>query len=120
MARFFRHCGNNTPDLVIHAAADALGKCDTPGRKTAAFIAFSGRLLSTFFRDFRPASNAPPLLTGRDLITEFHLAPSPLFKTILEHVEEIRIAGGIGTRQEALAWVASFLRAGAEGSGAGD
>ncbi|MBI4382692.1 MAG: CCA tRNA nucleotidyltransferase [Nitrospinae bacterium] len=50
---------------------------------------------------FVPAQRSPALLTGGDLAKRFKLAPSPVFKTILERVEEARVLGKIKTRQEA-------------------
>jgi poly(A) polymerase len=52
----------------------------------------------------------PKLVTGNDLIREFGLSPSPLFKTILTHVEEKRLTGEITTKAEALSNVRQYLR----------
>ncbi len=50
---------------------------------------------------FAPAQRSPALLTGDDLAKRFKLAPSPVFRNILERVEEARVLGKIKTRQEA-------------------
>jgi tRNA nucleotidyltransferase/poly(A) polymerase len=46
----------------------------------------------------------PPLITGRDLITNGY-KPSPLFKKILDAVEAMQLEGTVTTPEEALAWV---------------
>ena len=49
-----------------------------------------------------PVRSAPPLITGNDLIAELHLTPGPLFRIILERVEEAHMEHRISTREEAL------------------
>jgi putative nucleotidyltransferase with HDIG domain len=58
--------------------------------------------------DLRP----PPLITGEDLI-ELGYNPGPLFKRILDAVEEQQLEGKLATRDEALGFVlGNFDRAG--------
>ncbi len=107
--RFFIRCGNFTPDILVHAMADASGKTEGKDKKSAAFFEFANGLLASFFQQFRPAVTAPPLITGRDLIAEFNLPPSPLFKTILARVEENRLSGDIQSKGAALRYVEDYL-----------
>ena len=109
ITRFFIRCGGWTPDVLIHAMADASGKTGDREEKTAVFPEFINRLLVSFFRQFQPASTSPPLITGRDLINMFGLSPSPLFKTILSSVEETRLSGHLSSREEALGFVGELL-----------
>ena len=51
-----------------------------------------------------PQENAPPLVTGKDLI-QLGLPPGPLFKKILLQIREEQWSGKIMTREEALAWI---------------
>ena len=51
----------------------------------------------------------PPLITGRDLI-EAGYQPGPSFAAMLQAVEDAQLEGRIGTRAEALAWVASLFK----------
>jgi len=51
----------------------------------------------------------PVLITGNDLINEFGLSPSPLFKKIIFKVEEAMLSNQINTRQEALSLVKKLL-----------
>ena len=46
-----------------------------------------------------------PLLTGHDLIDVFGLEPGPIFRRLLEGLEEARAASEVNSREEALAWV---------------
>ncbi|OGW61308.1 MAG: hypothetical protein A2V83_00270 [Nitrospirae bacterium RBG_16_64_22] len=65
-------------------------------------------------REARRAAGPPkaPLLTGKDLI-EIGFAPGPVFREILESIEEEREEGGITGAEEAREWVLRrFGRAG--------
>ncbi|MGD9206534.1 MAG: hypothetical protein PVF86_18440, partial [Desulfobacterales bacterium] len=60
--------------------------------------------------EFRPKAAKPRLITGHDLIADFGLKPSPLFKKILDRVEEERLSKSKMTRQEAVALVQQLIR----------
>ncbi|MBL7208253.1 MAG: CCA tRNA nucleotidyltransferase [Desulfobacterales bacterium] len=102
ITRFFIKCGDNTPALLLHTIADIQGKGNREDIKDAVFIEFAKAMLLRFFSDFMPEKIKPPLITGYDLIHEFGLTPSPLFKKILKIVQEERLSDKINTRQEAL------------------
>jgi len=51
----------------------------------------------------------PRLISGDDLIQEFHLTPGPQFRQLLEAVEEACLEGRISTRQQALDLVKKLL-----------
>ena len=103
MVRFFRKCGQLTPDLLLHTMADIMGKSRTSTQRDADFIHFARELLHLFFKDYEPQASLPPLITGYDLNQKLNLLPSPLFKLILKRVEEARLTGRIQTKHEALA-----------------
>lgn len=50
-----------------------------------------------------------PLLTGHDLIEVFGLEPGPIFRRLLEGLEEARAALEVNSREEALAWIQARL-----------
>ncbi len=54
----------------------------------------------------KEAMKPSPLLNGRDL-EEIGLKPGPLFKEILNALEDEQLEGRISTRQEALSWLRS-------------
>jgi hypothetical protein len=92
------------------AAADTLGKAKIQNREHTAFMTFLNQLVLEFENDFRPRVSRPQLITGRDLIADFGLKPSPLFKKILDRVEEERLSKRKMTRQEALDLVRDLIR----------
>ena len=52
------------------------------------------------------------LLTGHDLIEVFGLEPGPIFRMLLDGLEEARAALEVNSREEALAWVRARLEEG--------
>jgi tRNA nucleotidyltransferase/poly(A) polymerase len=107
IVRFFIEGEDNLPYLLLHAAADA--KAKQTGKTNQDFILFVKDLMHDFFHRFKPMSEKPRLVTGHDLIDLFALTPSPLFKSILDRVEEARLANQIHSRAEALALVKNLL-----------
>ena len=109
IARFFLKCGNYAPDLLIHTIADIKGKGNKNDERNEAFINFAREMVLYYFSYFQPEKSKPPLITGRDLINDFALTPSPLFKKILRRVEEARISKKIINKDEAMQLVKKFL-----------
>jgi putative nucleotidyltransferase with HDIG domain len=109
--RFFKKCAANIPALLMLAAADMLGKEKQRSEPCLAFINFTNQLMVDFETNYKPRIAAPPLITGHDLINEFGLKPSPLFKKILNRLELERLSKGDMTRQEALALVRRLIKA---------
>jgi len=109
LARFYRVCGDHTPHLLLHALADAQAKKDE--WNFVDFETFIQDLLHRFSTDFTPLKTRPPLINGHDLIAEFKLTPSPVFKRILTAVEEARLSRQITSRAEALNLVTNILAA---------
>jgi tRNA nucleotidyltransferase/poly(A) polymerase len=50
---------------------------------------------------YKPSQNCPALINGDDLTNLFNLNPSPLFKIIIDKIEEERVLKLISTREEA-------------------
>ncbi len=99
--RFFRRCGEWTPLLLRHAAADSAAK--RPGSaEGSAFTGFLRTLEERFRTEFLPGRSRPPLLTGHDLVRELGLRPGPLFKVLLARIDEERMLGRIEDRAAAL------------------
>jgi hypothetical protein len=110
VTRFFMKCAANVPALLILATADKLGKDKLPSQDSAAFINFIKQLMVDFETDYKAKNAAPPLITGYDLINEFGLKPSPLFKKILNRVQIERLSRSDMTRKEAAALVRRLIR----------
>ncbi len=102
MIRFFMASRAHTPGLMLHALADMYAKQGKNSARGRAFSDFVIRVLQDEYAAFESEAALPPLITGRDLITEFKLRPSPLFKEILHAIEEARLCGKAKTRSEAL------------------
>ena len=109
ITRFFLKCGKYAPDLLIHAMADIKGKGNKSDERNEAFINFAREMVKYYFSYFQPEKSKPSLITGRDLINNFALTPSPLFKKILRRVEEARISKKIKNKDEAMALVKKIL-----------
>jgi len=106
VTRFFMNCGCNTPDILLHSIADHKGKGPA---KNGGFIDFAIQMIKAYYVSFKPEQLKPALLTGDDLIEIFGLTPSPLFKTILNHVEELRLSGQAQSKKDAILLVKKFL-----------
>ncbi len=109
LTRFYKKCGDITPALLLHAIADIKAKEDGTPQRNRALIDFVKKMIYDFFNRFKPISNEPPLITGHDLIKVFGLTPSPLFKKILDLVDEAKLTHTIKNRAEALARVKEYL-----------
>lgn len=117
VTRFFIHSKDLAPALLIHAIADYAGKRSAPGKDLDRYIRFIESLLTRYFDTHTHLQAEPALLTGQDLIADFGLVPSPLFKKLLEKVETARLAGEIQDRQQALDLVSTLLDQGDPSTG---
>lgn len=109
VTRFFIKCATYVPELLVCATADMLGKEEEQNDRSRKFLRFANQLLAEYESDFKPKKSKPALITGRDLINEFGLKPSPRFKIILDRVEEERLAGTDMSRQDALDLVKKLI-----------
>ena len=105
--RLYRDLEGDVPGLFLLALADcraALG----PARRADAedqLIALY-RHLSTCHRErIAPVDDAPPLVTGHDLMKTLKIAEGPLVGRLLALLRGARIEGTEFTRDEALAWL---------------
>lgn len=96
--RFFRAARHVLPDLLLLAAADA----GFPGHARHDVRTRTESCLASYFAEYRLRAASPALITGDDLIQALGLAPSPLFKIILDFLEEERLVRPIMSRSEAL------------------
>ena len=109
--RLFRECEPWTPEVLLHALGDTLGKKKKPDAAIDRATTFIKDLLRDYFERFRPLAEQEPLLSGRDLMEHFGLKPSALIGDLLQTIEEERLAGRITIREEALACAAEILAA---------
>ena len=109
--RLVRLVGPELPGLFLLSMADALaglgeGRPEEVEKEVAALFV---RMEEVRREHVEPVRSGPPLLTGRDLIDELQLTPGPLFRKILDGVEEAHMVKQRMTRQEALELARSFL-----------
>lgn len=112
MVRFFKLAGNLTVPVVVHTMADIMAKGTNLHGRDRRFIEFCDHLLAAYDDTCRNRESMPPLINGRDLIAEFDLSPSPLVGHLLSLVDEGWLSGDLTTRDQALVWVADYLKAG--------
>jgi poly(A) polymerase len=111
---FFRKYGEDYRALLLLFAADTratAGPKMTPGRFRQIREAVA-EMLRLYEEDLRPRLQAPPLLTGRDLMDRFGLEPGPLIGDILREVENARLEGRLRDREAALEYAAILLKEG--------
>jgi poly(A) polymerase len=106
--RLVRKIEEHLPGLFLLAMADALAGKGEGGpedieREVAGLFA---RLQQVEREHVAPVRTAPPLITGKDLIEKLNLTPGPLFREILDRVEEAHMEHRISTRAEGLAQAA--------------
>jgi tRNA nucleotidyltransferase (CCA-adding enzyme) len=93
----FRSIGAAFPALVLLAVASGL-----PIGKVAP-------LIESYLTPDHPIAHPLPLLTGRDLMLQLHLSPSPTIGHLLEAIQLAHAEGKITTRQEALEFAKTQL-----------
>jgi len=108
--RFFLKCSDKTPDLLLFALAKMNGSQVADRNLKAEFKAFILNLLHHYLSDFRLQLSATPLLNGNDLISEFGLTPSLLFRRVLTRVEEEQLLNPKMTRKDAIKFVEALLK----------
>jgi poly(A) polymerase len=110
ITRFYKKCGGYVPALLLTAIADTKAKQNTLNDKNKAFESFLKKMIFEYFYYFQPLKDEPPLITGRDLIHVFGLTPSPLFRKILDLVDDAKLTKTIKNRSEALELIKDVLR----------
>ena len=107
VTRFFREAHAVLPDLLLNAAADLMA---APAARSQEIRSFTAELLHTYVLAHTPRLHSPPPISGNDLIREFGLKPSALFKQILDSIEEERLSRSELGRAEALEMVRTYLK----------
>jgi tRNA nucleotidyltransferase/poly(A) polymerase len=95
--QFVHRSGNELISSLLLSFAVRLGNQED----IKYFIPLINRVLDFYVETYIPARGRPALLDGDVLKSKFELKPSPLFKSILDKVEEARVLGAIQTNEEA-------------------
>ena len=109
VTQFFMAIDSLVPHLLLHGLAKTRGDAANLTMDPTAFPDFARHMLHAYRTTFLPRKARPPLVTGRDLMTVFGLAPSLLFKKILVRVEESRLSGDIADRKSALEMAGNLI-----------
>jgi tRNA nucleotidyltransferase/poly(A) polymerase len=94
------------PLLILTAALSETARREN----SPAILAFCRELLVLYHGTVIPRLRMLPLITGDDLVREFHLSPSPLFRTILSEIEDRVLEGAVASRKEAFDLVKRLLK----------
>lgn len=110
--RLVKAAGQELPGLFMLAMADSLAGCgdDRPQALEEKIAALYEDVCRIFQQHIKPVLENPRLLTGADLQELFMLKPGPIFSTILDGLQQAQVAGEVDSRDEALAWVRTFLQ----------
>jgi UTP:GlnB (protein PII) uridylyltransferase len=110
IVRFYKKCGEYTPALLMTAIADTMAKQNKTNKKINTFKSFIKKIIFEYFQTYELLIKEPPLVTGHDLIHVFGLTPSPLFKKILDLVDDAKLTGSINNRSDAMDLVKDALK----------
>lgn len=111
LGRLVRATRSDLPGLFALAMADSLaGQGPQKPADAEAALADLAEEAHRFFKErFEPQEVLPRLLSGDDLIQEFHLKPGPRFRHFLTAVQEAQWEGVVRTREDALRLVRRLL-----------
>ncbi|MDH3329718.1 MAG: HD domain-containing protein, partial [Desulfobulbaceae bacterium] len=100
--RLLRTVGTALPGLFLVSMADAIaGQGINRPAEIEQDVAALFRHLEHIREEYmEPVRSRPPLLTGKDLIDELKLEPGPIFREILDLIEEEHMANNICSRKE--------------------
>jgi putative nucleotidyltransferase with HDIG domain len=109
IVRFFKKSSDHTPAVLLASLADTKAKQHEMTSKNNNFVTFIHKLMYEYFMSYQDLIDKPPLITGHDLIHVFGLTPSPLFKKILDLVDDAKLIQAVKNRSEALELVKDYL-----------
>lgn len=98
--RLVRDAGELLPALLIVALADARATRDRPDAASTDIEGFVIETARYYYAEYLK-TKPEPLVTGHDL-AGLGILPGPVYRRILNDVEESRAAGQVTTREEAL------------------
>jgi hypothetical protein len=107
--RFFIDCRNQAPEVMLHALAEGYGNHVEKTVETQSFLEFVILMLEDEYARYVAKAATGPLINGNDLIYEFGLKPSPVFKRVLRFIEEERLSRKKMTRADALGLAKEYI-----------
>ena len=67
-------------------------------------------ILHIYFHKIIPIQKSPRIINGLDLVNIFSLKPGPVFKKLLDMIEEKQVEGTINSREEAIEFIDNYLK----------
>jgi putative nucleotidyltransferase with HDIG domain len=109
--RFYKDTGAAGVDICLLSLADLLATYGTtlPQERWARQIQIIRILLEAYWEHPEEKVYPPSLVTGNDLMAEFHLEPGPLIGELLEIVRESQVSNEARNREDAIEIVRSYL-----------
>ena len=107
--RFFINCRNRAPEVMVHALGQWYGNHAQKTAETQSFLDFVIYMLEDEYARYLAKAATGPLINGHDLIDEFGLKPSPVFKRVLRLIEEERLSRKKMTRADALSLAKEYI-----------
>lgn len=108
--KLLKAAGGELPGIFILAMADSLasqGALRPPAMEDNLMYLYA-QVDAVYRESVRPVLTGPPLLTGDDLKC-MGLEPGPVFREILDGLEQAQVAGEIAGREAAIIWVRGFM-----------
>ena len=98
--------------LFLLAMSDSLASRGEkkPERMEEELVTLFTTVRKIYEEDIAPVLHGPRLVSGRDLIEHFNLAPGPLFSKILSELEAARVEGKVVDKPTALAWIQDYVQ----------
>jgi poly(A) polymerase len=107
--RYFRDAGDAGIDTLYLSLADHLA-ARGPGLLHDQWESHTGQVAYVLQEHFKQKKTAPSrLIDGNDLINVFSMKPGTAMGKLLEEIREEQASGELTTREEALAYVKSYL-----------
>lgn len=106
-----KRAGDDLIGLFLLSMADSLaGKgSEKPQEMEEELSALLCEVLETYTKTIQPTLDSPRLVTGKDLVEQFGLAPGPLFKELLNALQVAQVEGEVSDRKGALLWLEKRL-----------
>ena len=107
-----RRAEKSMTGLFLLAMSDSLASRGQkkPERMEKELVTLFTTVQKIYEENIAPVLHGPRLLSGKDLIDQYKLAPGPLFSKILDELEAARVEGKVVDRQTALDWVKQYLQ----------
>jgi tRNA nucleotidyltransferase/poly(A) polymerase len=112
--RYYRKLNSVGVDLCLLSLADTLATYGVTiaSSKWERELGICRQILTAWFEQPEEIISPPRLITGDDLIAEYHLKPGPKIGFLLEQVKEAQVTGEITNRAEAIAYTKKLLNSG--------